>query len=392
MINKNTVSWENTHMKVVIAIDSLKGSLSSIEAGAAIKEGILKVCDAQVIVKPLADGGEGTVEALLSGMGGKEIKLDVTGPLGQKVPCTYGILEDNKTAIMEMSAAAGIKLVPKEALNPLHTTTYGVGEMIKDAVMHGCRNFIIGIGGSATNDGGIGMLEALGFEFLDKEGKPVGPEGKEVSKITSIRIEGALKELKDCCFKIACDVTNPLFGPNGASYVFGPQKGATAAIAMTLDSGLKSFSSVVEKALGKDYSSVPGTGAAGGLGFAFLTFLNATLESGINIILKEIKLEEDILDADFVITGEGKLDFQTAMGKAPVGVAKLAKKHGKKVIAFAGGSTADAVKCNEEGIDAYFSILQLPMTVEEAMQYETARTNLISAATQVFRLINVVKG
>lgn len=378
-------------MKVVVAIDSLKGSLSSIEAGTSIKEGILSVCEAEVIVKPLADGGEGTVEALLSGMGGREIMLEVTGPLGKKLTSSYGILTDNRTAVIEMAAAAGIKLVSKEDLNPLYTTTFGVGEMIKDAINKGCRNFIIGIGGSATNDGGLGMLQALGYQFFDERGKLVGPEGRELNKIADFSTVLSLKELKECTFKIACDVTNPLYGPLGASPVFGPQKGATPEIVEILDKGLKNFAEVVKKVLGQDTASYPGTGAAGGLGFAFLSFLNGTLESGINIILEEIGLEEDILDADYVITGEGKLDFQTSMGKAPVGVAKLAKKYGKKVIAFAGGTTKDAAKCNEEGIDAYFSILQLPMTVEEAMEFNTARMNLFSAAAQVFRLIKAVK-
>ncbi len=378
-------------MKVVVAIDSLKGSLSSMEAGTAIKEGILSVCDAQVVVKPLADGGEGTVDALLAGLGGKRIELEVTGPLGQKVSCYYGILEDNQTAVLEMAAAAGIHLVPKDSLNPLHTSTYGVGEMIKDAIKRGCRNFIIGIGGSATNDGGLGMLQALGYEFFDSEGRPVGPTGGELAKISSLSLTGALKELSDCSFRIACDVTNPLYGPNGASHVFGPQKGATPVIVALLDHGLKNYSEVVKGHLGKDNAAVPGTGAAGGLGYAFLTFLNANLESGISIILKETKLEEDIKDANFVITGEGKLDFQTAMGKAPIGVAKLAKQYGKKVIAFAGGITKEAGKCNEEGIDAYFSILQLPMSVEQAMEYETARANMVSGSAQVFRLIKAVQ-
>ena len=377
-------------MKVVIAIDSLKGSLSSMEAGAAIKEGILSVCDAQVIVKPLADGGEGTVDALLAGIGGKRIEMEATGPLGEKVSCYYGILEDNRTAVLEMAEAAGINLVPKDDLNPLYTTTYGVGEMIKDAILRGCRSFIIGIGGSATNDGGLGMLQALGFEFFDSDGEPVGSTGEELGKISSLSLKGALKELSDCCFRIACDVTNPLCGPNGAARVFGPQKGATPEIVDLLDDGLKNYSEVSKLLLCKDNADVPGTGAAGGLGYAFLTFLNATLESGISIILKETNLEEDIKDADFVITGEGKLDFQTAMGKAPIGVAKLAKQYGKTVIAFAGGVTKEAVKCNEEGIDAYFSILQLPMSVEKAMEYDTARTNMVSGAAQVFRLIKAV--
>jgi glycerate kinase len=379
-------------MKVVVAIDSLKGSLSSMEAGTSIKEGILSVCDAQVIVKPLADGGEGTVDALLAGMGGREIMLEVTGPLGKKLTSSYGILNDNRTAVIEMAAAAGIKLVLREDLNPLNTTTFGVGEMIKDAINRGCRNFIIGIGGSATNDGGLGMLQALGYQFFDENGKLVGPEGRELSKIAGFSTVLSLKELEDCTFKIACDVTNPLYGPRGASHIFGPQKGATPEIVEILDEGLKNFAEVVKKVLGQDTASYPGTGAAGGLGFAFLTFLKGTLESGISIILDEIGLEDDIIDADYVITGEGKLDFQTSMGKAPVGVAKLAKKYGKKVIAFAGGTTKDAVKCNEEGIDAYFSILQLPMTVEEAMEYDTARMNLSSGAAQVFRLIKAVKG
>jgi glycerate 2-kinase len=375
-------------VKVVIAMDSFKGSLSSVDAGNSVKEGILSVCDAQVIVKPLADGGEGTVDALLEGMGGSKVQIAATGPLGDKVTCTYGILGKSQTAIIEMAAAAGISLIPKEDLNPLYTTTYGVGEMVRDAIHRGCRDFIIGIGGSATNDGGIGMLQALGYIFYDSEGNPVGSGGREAARITDISSAGALQELKECRFMIACDVTNPLYGPYGASRVFGPQKGATPEIVEILDNGLEHFSKVVKKILGKDTAVVPGTGAAGGLGYAFLTFLNATLESGIKIILREIGLEADIKDADFIITGEGQLDFQTAMGKAPVGVAKLAKKHGKRVIAFAGSTTKNAYKCNEEGIDAYFSILQCPMTVQEAMEFDIARENLFSTTAQVFRIIN----
>ena len=378
-------------MKVVIAIDSFKGSLTSMEAGMAVREGILKACEAEVVVRPLADGGEGTVEALLSGMGGEKIQIPVKGPLGDRVTCSYGILKDGQTAVMEMAEAAGLKLVPKEFLNPLNTSTYGVGEMIKDAITRGCRDFIIGIGGSSTNDGGIGMLKALGFEFYDSEGKPVGPEGRELAKITGLSTEGALPELKECRFRIACDVNNPLYGPLGAAHVFGPQKGATPEIVATLDASLRKYSDTVARITGKATATLPGAGAAGGLGYAFVTFLNAELESGISIILKEIHLEEEIKDADFVITGEGKLDFQTAMGKAPIGVAKLAKKHGKKVIAFAGGTTEDAEKCNEEGIDAYFGVLRLPMSVDEAMEYSTARANMVSTAYQVFRLITAAR-
>lgn len=378
-------------MKIVIAIDSFKGSLSSMEAGMAAREGILKACDADVIVKPLADGGEGTVEALLSGMGGKRITIDVTGPLGNRVTGSYGILENGNTAVLEMAEAAGLKLVPKEQRNPMNTTTYGVGEMIRDAIGRGCRDFIIGIGGSSTNDGGIGMLEALGYVFYDSEGRPVGPEGRELARIAGLNTAGALPELKECRFRIACDVNNPLYGPLGAAHVFGPQKGATPEIVEALDQGLQNYADIIARLMGKATAAIPGTGAAGGLGFAFVTFLNAELESGISIILKEIKLEDDIMDADYVITGEGKLDFQTAMGKAPIGVARLAKKYGRKVIAFAGGTTEDADQCNEEGIDAYFGIMRLPMSVEEAMEYPTARANMVSAAYQVFRLIHSVK-
>lgn len=378
-------------MKVVVAIDSLKGSLSSVEAGMAIKEGILKACDAKVIVKPLADGGEGTLDVLLSGTGGRKIQTEVTGPLGDKTVAYYGIIDGKKTAVIEIAQAAGIKLVPGDRLNPLYTTTYGVGEIIKDAIMRGCRDFIVGIGGSATNDGGIGMLNALGYEFFDSEGNAVKPVGNDLIKISGISTEKVLRELSECSFRVACDVNNPLFGPLGAARVYSPQKGATPEAVEILDEGLRNFSEVVKKITGKDTASYPGTGAAGGLGYAFLTFLNASLESGIKIIIDVTGLEDDIKDADFVITGEGKLDYQTAMGKAPIGIARLAKKYGRKVIAFGGGVTEDAYKCNEEGIDAVFSILQLPMTVDEAMEYETARKNLVATSYQVFRLISVLK-
>lgn len=378
-------------MKVVIAIDSLKGSLSSIEAANAIKRGILSVCDAEVVIKPLADGGEGTVEALISGMNGITKQITVTGPLFEKINCIYGQLPESKTAIIEMSAAAGITLVPDALKNPMNTTTYGVGEIIKDAIQDGCRKFIIGIGGSATNDCGIGMLQALGFEFYNDKHQPVGADGKSVAEIEYICTKNCLPELKECTFSIACDVNNPLFGPSGASYVYGPQKGATPEIVRFLDDGIKHFSERVKELLGKDNAEVPGTGAAGGMGYAFITFLNATLESGIQIILKEIDLENDVKDADIVITGEGRLDFQTAMGKAPIGVARLAKKYGAIVLAFAGSTTQDAEKCNEEGIDAYFDIVNSIMTLEEAIDPKNAAINMERAVKQVFRLINCFK-
>lgn len=375
-------------MKVVVAIDSLKGSLSSVEAGNAIKAGILKVeKDAEVIVKPLADGGEGTVEALVTGMNGIYQNIEVTGPLTRKVNCQYGILEESKTAIIEMSGAAGITLVSQEERNPMLTTTYGVGEVINHAIDQGCRNFIIGIGGSATNDGGIGMLQALGFDLLDKHGEQVSFGGKGLEEIVLIKTDRVRPELKECKFKIACDVNNPLCGENGASHVYGPQKGATKDMVLELDKALGHYADVVADTFGRDNKEVPGTGAAGGMGFAFLSFLEGELTPGIEIILQEIGLENEVKDADIVVTGEGMLDFQTAMGKAPIGVAKLAKKYGKKVIAFAGGTTEEAVECNRQGIDAYFSIVNKCMSLEEAMKSSVAERNLINTTEQVFHLI-----
>ncbi|EQG64466.1 glycerate kinase family protein [Clostridioides difficile DA00154] len=379
-------------MKILISIDSLKGSLSSIEAGNAIKKGVLKVKeDAQVKILPLADGGEGTVDALVQGMNGKKETIEVTGPIAKKVDATYGLLKNTSTAIIEIAQASGLTLVPTELRNPLYTTTYGVGEIIKEAINKGYRNFIVGIGGSATNDAGIGMLQALGFEFYDKNNKLVGLGGKVLNEIRHIKIENRLKELDECKFKIACDVNNPLFGKNGAAYIYGSQKGATSEIIEELDNGLRNFSKVVKNYLSKDVANVEGAGAAGGLGFAFLAFLDSKLESGIKIILEEIKLEEELKDADFVITGEGRLDNQTAMGKAPIGVAKLAKKYGVKVIGLAGATTEDAVKCNEEGIDAYFSIVNRAMTIEEAMDKATASENMTATTTQIFNLITSIQ-
>ncbi|MDU3802392.1 glycerate kinase [Paraclostridium bifermentans] len=379
-------------MKIVISIDSLKGSLTSIEAANAIKKGILSVDNkSDVVIMPLADGGEGTVEALVQGMNGEEKVISVTGPINEKVNATYGILKETNTAIIEMAQASGLPLVPEELRNPLNTTTYGVGEIIKEAIEKGCRNFIVGIGGSATNDCGVGMLQALGFEFYDENDNLVKLGGKVLNQIKRIKTDNKLKELDECNFKIACDVNNPLYGENGAAYIYGPQKGATEEIVKELDKGLKNFSEVVKKDLGKDIAHIEGAGAAGGLGFGFLGFLNSKLESGIKIILDEIKLEEVVKDADIVITGEGRLDNQTAMGKAPIGVAKLAKKHGAKVIAIAGCTTPDAVKCNEEGIDAYFSIVNKAMTIDEAMKKENATQNMIETTIQIFNLIKAVK-
>lgn len=375
-------------MKAVVAIDSLKGSLSSMEAGNAIAEGIYRAdAEAKVEVRPLADGGEGTVDALVQGMNGSLRKVRVTGPLGDKVDAAYGIIEEAKMAVIEMSAAAGITLVPDEKKNPLFTTTYGVGEMIRDAIEKGCRKFVVGIGGSATNDGGIGMLQALGYDFLNSKGNAVPYGGKGLEDLAEIRKEHVLPELAQCEFKVACDVTNPLCGPLGASAVYGPQKGATPEMVREMDQWLADYAKLAANCSERADAEHPGTGAAGGLGFAFLTFTNAVLESGIKIVLEETKLEQYIQDADIVITGEGRLDGQTAMGKAPVGVAKLAGKYKIPVLAFAGSVTKDARKCNEEGIHAFFPILRGITTLEDAMDAENARRNLMETVEQVFRLI-----
>lgn len=375
-------------MKVVVAIDSFKGSMSSLEAGYAAKEGIERARKAEVVVKPLADGGEGTTQALVEGLGGRLERVQVTGPLGEAVTAQYGILEDGKTAVMEMAEASGIILVRREALDPWRASTTGVGEMIADAIRKGCREFIVGIGGSATTEGGIGMLEALGYEFYDERGELLAPMFASLGKIARISGEHVLPELSECHFQIACDVNNPLCKENGAVYVFGPQKGVKMEERERMDRQMQQYAARTVEFTGKDYRERAGAGAAGGLGFAFLSYLpNAELKSGIEIVLRAIGLEQELQDADVVVTGEGRLDFQTAMGKVPVGVARLAKQYHAKVIAFAGSVTKDAGACNAEGIDAFFPIVRGISTLEEAMEPETARENMRLAVEQVFRLL-----
>ena len=375
-------------MKVVIAIDSLKGSLSSMEAGMAIKDGVLAAKpDAEVIVKPLADGGEGTTDALIEGMNGERIDLTVTGPMHTPVDAYYGYLKDTNTAVMEMASAAGITLVPDSEKNPLLATSYGVGEMINDAIQRGCRNFIIGIGGSVTNDGGIGMLKALGVRFLDENDEDAGEGGQALAKVARIDVSGMNPLLKECHIQVACDVNNPLCGENGSTYVYGPQKGVTEDMKKTLDEAMAHFARVTSETLENDYMNTPGAGAAGGLGYAFLAYTGAALTPGIELILDAVGLEEELSGADVVVTGEGRLDFQTAMGKAPVGVARLAKKYNAKVIAFAGSVTKEATACNNEGIDAFFPILRGVCTLAEAMDPVAARNNMTATVEQVFRLL-----
>ena len=374
-------------MKIVVAIDSFKGSLSSFKAGNAVKESIIKLDPtANVVVKSIADGGEGTVDALAAELGSEIIKTKVKGPLLEEVEAKYCILND-KTAVIEMAEASGLTLVPLDKRNPMHTTTYGVGQIIKDAVEKGCRNFIIGIGGSATNDGGVGMLSALGFEFFDESHNLLETSASGLENLAYIDANNVISELKECKFRIASDVNNPLCGENGCSHIFARQKGATDEEIELMDQWLLKYGDICNTYFGTDYTDYPGAGAAGGLGYAFMTFLNAKLESGVKIILEEIGLEKDIMDADIVVTGEGRLDAQTIMGKAPIGVSKLAKKYNKTVIAFCGCASDDAKICNEHGIDAYFSVLQSVTSLEEAMDKDNAYKNLIDTAMQVFRLI-----
>lgn len=380
-------------MKVLIAIDSMKGSLSTFAAGRAAEEGVrLAYPDAETLVSPLADGGEGTVSAIVAGAGGVTEHITVTGPLGQPVVAEYGILPETKTAVIEMAAAAGITLVSDRERNPLKTTTYGVGELILDAATrHGCRRFIIGIGGSATNDGGAGMLSALGVSFLAADGTPIARGAEGLASLASIDPSGLHPALAECDFNIACDVTNPLCGDTGCSAVYGPQKGATPDMILEMDASLERYADLTAKATGVSAKDASGAGAAGGLGFAFLSYLHGALVSGITLVMDVTGLEEKIKSADLVITGEGRLDGQSCMGKAPVGVARLAKKYGKPVIAFAGCVTPDAPLVNEHGIDAFFPIIPAPMTLAEAMDEKNAYTNMKNTVCQTLRLVKAVK-
>lgn len=373
-------------MKVVIAIDSFKGSLSSMEAGNAAKAGIRRACSADIVVKPLADGGEGTTEALVEGLGGRYVSAEVTGPLGEKTNARYGILRDGQTAVLEMAEAAGITLVNREELDPYRATTYGVGEMILDAVNRGCRRFIIGIGGSATTEGGVGMLQALGYDILDGNGQPVRQGIRDLDCIAQISSANVPDILKECHFQIACDVKNPLCGETGAVWVYGPQKGVREEDKRIFDRKMQHFAEKTIEYTGTDHRLTKGAGAAGGLGFAFLSYLpNVELRPGIDIVIEATGLEQELKDADVVITGEGRLDAQTAMGKVPVGVARLAKRYGIKVLAFAGSVTRDAGECNSAGIDAFFPIVRGVTTLEEAMDPENAKENMALCVEQVFR-------
>ena len=374
------------NMKVLVSLDSFKGSLTSSEAGFAVKTGILRaIPDANIVVRSISDGGEGMTAAFMDILGCKPVNVNVKGPLFREVNAVYGFNEEKHLAVMEMAAAAGLTLIGMEERNPLKTSTFGMGEMIADAIRRGAREFIIGIGGSATNDGGIGMLGALGYEFVDAEGMSVRPCGEGLKDIAGINIAGVMSELTECHFRIACDVKNPLCGENGCSAVFGPQKGLREPDIELMDTWLGKFADITGQVFLKADKDYPGAGAAGGLGFAFRTFLDAELVPGTDLVIEMTGLEEEIETADVVVTGEGCLDAQSLMGKVVGSVSSVAKKHGKPVIVFA-GLIKDEDKLCGKGIDAMFPITREPVDLSEAMKPETAKRNLAMTAEQVFKI------
>ena len=396
-------------MKIVIASDSFKGSLSSIEVAESVEKGILDVLPSCNVVKvAVADGGEGTKEALCQTFGGKTVEIPVEDPIGRTINASYVILEDGITAVLEMSAASGLTLLTPSERNPMRTSTYGTGQLIADALGRGCRRFLVGIGGSATNDAGMGMLKALGYRFLDADGNELSGAGASLSKVCGIDCSGVSQAVRDSEFIVACDVDSPLYGPDGAAYVFAPQKGADPEMVRALDDGLHHFAEVtamymnssenglsanLDKKDGcllfngnviQDMSLMPGAGAAGGLGYAFVTFLGARLKRGVDMVLDAIGFDKMIEGADLVITGEGRIDAQTFTGKTPYGVLQRASRHGIPVMALAGLVDLD----DSSGFTAIRQITPPDMRLSEAMLPAVASVNLrrtISALLQQFR-------
>ncbi|MBP2032871.1 glycerate kinase [Clostridium algifaecis] len=373
---------------ILLAPDSFKESMTAKEACEAMEKGIKKVNkDINCIQVPMADGGEGTMQSLVDATGGKIYKLRVVGPLGNEVESEYGILGDKETGIIEMASASGMALVPAEKRNPLVTTTYGTGQLIKDCLNHKVKKLLIGIGGSSTNDGGAGAIQALGGKLTDKEGKEIGFGGGELDKLARIDLTDFDKRLKDVEVEVACDVTNPLCGEKGASNVFGPQKGATREMIKTLDDNLRHYADVIKKQISVDVINVPGSGAAGGLGAGLMVFLDGKLKNGIDIVIKYSDLEEKVKKADIVFTGEGSIDFQTQYGKTPMGVAMVAKKYNKPVIALAGSVGKDIDILYENGIDSIFSIVRGVTTLDCAIK--KGKENIEKTIENIIRLISL---
>ncbi len=380
-------------MRIILAPDSFKGSLTASQVAASMARGIKKILpQAQTIKMPLSDGGEGLVDALVGATGGEILWERVTGPLGDSVQACWGLLgnvKDGKTGVIEMAAASGLMLVPPERRNPMLTTTFGTGELIRAALKRGCTRLIIGIGGSATNDGGMGMAQALGIRFLDGQGGNLPFGGGHLTQLARIDTGGLEPALQHVSVLAACDVDNPLTGPQGASAVYGPQKGADSNMVRYLDSGLKHFADVIAKDLGIGVEHTPGAGAAGGLGAGLMAFLGAKLTPGIELVMDLVGLEKELANCDLVFTGEGRLDAQSAFGKVPVGVARRARNHGIPVIALAGSVAKAAETLHHEGITAYFSITNAPIPLEEAMQ--KAAENIELTIQEIMRTIASLK-
>lgn len=375
--------------RFVVAPDSFKESMSAKEACEAMARGIRKVFkDAEISLVPMADGGEGTVDSLVDATEGRRINVEVSGPIPEeKVTAYFGVLGDNKTAVIEMAKANGIELLPKERRNPLITSTYGTGELIKAALDHGVEKIIIGIGGSVTNDGGAGMAEALGVKFLDENGQSLPQGGGALNQLVSIDTAELDPRIKEIEIEVASDVTNPLTGEHGAAHVFGPQKGATPEMVQQLDSNLKHYAHIIQKDVKKSIEHLPGAGAAGGLGAGLLAFTNATLRPGIDIVIEINQLEEQIAEADFIFTGEGGMDFQTKFGKAPYGVAKVAKHYQKPVFACAGYIGKDVDVLYDEGMTAIFGILSKAESIDEALK--SGALNLERTCENIARILSL---
>ena len=375
-------------MKIVIAPDSFKESLTALAVANEIEAGFREFFpDAQYVKLPVADGGEGTVQAMIDASGGRRVELQVTGPLGEPVPAFYGLMGDGATAVIEMAAASGLELVPPARRNPLYTTSYGTGQLISNALDAGARRFVLGVGGSATNDGGAGMLQALGGRLLDAAGADLNAGGGALAALARIDLSTLDARIKDSVFDVACDVTNPLVGPQGASAIFGPQKGATPEMVERLDANLRHFSAVIVRDLGQDVAAIPGAGAGGGIGAGMMVFLGGRLRPGSEIVTAAVGLDAAVADADLVITGEGRIDGQTIHGKTPIGVARVARRHGKPVIAIAGGLATGAAAVHAHGIDAVFGAVSRPCTVEEALA--AAAVNVRSAARNIAAVLSL---
>lgn len=375
-------------MRILIAPDSFKESMTAKEAADAIEIGIRKVMPDAVCVKvPMADGGEGTTQSLVDATNGQLFQIEVLGPLGDPVTASFGLFGDGKTAVLEMASASGMQLIPHDQRNPLFTTTYGTGQLIKAALDKGAKHLVIGIGGSATNDGGAGMFQALGGRLLDKDGYELPYGGGSLDRLHTIDASNLDPRLKDVTVEVACDVNNPLTGENGASHVFGPQKGATPEMVERLDSNLKHYAKIIKEQLGKDVDQIPGAGAAGGLGAGLIAFLSAKLIKGVELVIQHTKLEQQMAGVDFIITGEGRIDGQTVFGKTIFGISTLAQKHNLPVIALVGCIGKGAEAMYEHGVTAMFSILSVSCTVETALQM--GRENLIKTSENIARVLKL---